>query len=96
MDGDQIYLTINGFYLEANMGGGFGCNLSNTNPCSTEVFTIEKRSGTPGSRILQSDRVSFRTSGNYYLVATYAGGADLQATSTTVNYWEIFSLSVQQ
>jgi hypothetical protein len=96
MSGDHIYLTINGFYLEANYGGGSGCNLANMAPSSTEVFTVEKTSGTPGSRILQGDRVTFKTSGSNYLVATYGGGADLEATSTTVNYWEIFSLAVEQ
>src|SRR5439155_13447741 len=96
MDGDQIYLQINGFYLEADFGGGFGCNLSNTNQYSSEVFTVEKRSGAPGSRILNADRITFRTIGNYYLVAIYGGGPDLKADSMTVNYWEVFSTTVEQ
>lgn len=89
MDGDTVNIkTSNGaYYVTAALGGGDNvlANVSSAGPW--ETFTVHKITGwwftLPSSRILNGDRITFRTYNGNYIEAVNNGGGSVDAIPTT-------------
>lgn len=96
MSGDSVNLQLgNLWYVAAENGGGDLVNVNRTSAGPWEAFTIIKLSGAPGTRILNGDRVAFKTSnGVNYMSAYGGGGSSVNAYATSAGWAETFVYSV--
>jgi hypothetical protein len=80
-----------------NGGGGevrMDTLLTNNDPLyatSSERFTIEKLSGTPGTILNHGDTFALRASNGQYVVAENGGGGAINANRSVRGAWETFT-----
>ncbi len=93
--GDGVNIQLgNYWYVVAESGGNDVVNVNRTSAAQWETFTIVKLSGTPGTRILNGDRVAFQTYYGYYVSALNGGGTSVNAYPTSAGWAETFIYSV--
>ncbi len=89
--GDLVHLNLGSYYVSAENAGGGDVSVHYTAASTWETFTMDKISGAPGSRIVNGDRISFKTyDGTHYVRAVSNGGSGVDATSTSVGTAERF------
>jgi hypothetical protein len=89
MSGDVVHLKFaNTWYVSAENEGGGDVSVRYTSAITWEKFIIQKGGG---GRIINGDRVSFRTyDGTHFLTAVSYGGSSINATATAVGASEKF------
>lgn len=84
--GDVVHLSFaDTWYVAAENGGGGAMSVQYTAASTWESFTVLKQSGAPGSRIVNGDRIAFRTyDGTHYVTAVGNGGSSVTSTATSI------------
>lgn len=93
-NGEQVNVQLGSYYVCAEGGGNDVMNVNRTAAAQWETFTIYKLSGSPGSRILNGDRVAFQTYYGYYVSAVSAGGSSVNSYATYPSWQETFIYAV--
>lgn len=89
---DVVHLKMaDTYYVAAENEGGGNVTVQYTAANTWEKFTVTKISGSLGSRIVNGDRISFKTyDGTHYVRAVSNGGSTVDATSTSASTSERF------
>ncbi len=90
--GDSVVLqSNNGHYLTALNNGGASVACDRTSVSPSEQFTVVKTSA--GDPIIRDgDRVAFRSSAGFYLVAENGGNSAVNCNRNGIGEWEQFTI----